>query len=239
MEVFLAFIRAYHMKIAMGIIGGLVFGLLLPPSIRHIVKMKNRKFGRENAPEVMTEYGQGLKIAFSDILPCIAAALFMTPHLCLMCILMVQMCMVCIYTDFNIRVIPNECVILLFFEAIGFRYFDGGAESFLGGLAAMAVMGALFGLAAFIMKATRGTPGVGAGDLKYALVLAFAAGWPRVLCFIGAMVGMMVIFSVCGLITKKVKMNSYYAMCLHISVGFWMSTYIPAGAKFFQSVNLG
>lgn len=97
-----------------------------------------------------------------------------------------------ITVDQLIRIIGNEMVGWMFLVAVIYRIYSGGVKSLLNALLAIGCVIAYFALADLIVRLHKGVRGVGMGDVKLAMVIALAVGFPNIYYFVLGMVIAMV-----------------------------------------------
>ncbi len=129
--------------------------------------------------------------------------------------------------DIQIRIIANEMVLFLLVLGIIYRIVAGGIHSLLGSIGALAFIIAIFGGAAFITKVITKNIGVGAGDLKLALVIAITVGYSGVFYFLGGMAAALGVYCVAGLKLGLLTSKSTFPMCGHIMAGFLIAIFAP------------
>lgn len=210
----------FLIRLAAGAILGSLLGLILiPPLVRKTVELKNRKHKKPTRLGLMTGRISRLVSALTDAVLTALSVILLPPVPAGFAVVIFQIVIVCVFVDFYIRLIANEAVVALLVLGVGYRIAAGGPASLLGSLGALGLVLALFVVCALLMMARRGTAGVGAGDFKYALVLAVAVGWDNILYFLGGLAAALLIYCLYGVWRRKLDLSSYFPMCLHLSVG--------------------
>lgn len=84
--------------------------------------------------------------------------------------------------DMRIRVIPNELVLALLLTSVAFALLEHGLAAL-----PLRLLGMAAALVIFLGTALLGLSKIGGGDIKLAMVIGFAAGFPNVLIAIAVM----------------------------------------------------
>lgn len=214
-------------KIFTGLILGGGIGYFVPFVVKKIIRMKNEKRGIEEMPRVLKSRQSKAGVIVVDGILTVAAWLTMKPTVAGIVTILIQIAIVSVLVDHYINIIANEAVIVLFLVGIAYRIVSGGAASLLGSLEALGVVIVLFGgLAAFFLKKV-GMPGIGAGDLKYAMVIAIAVGWPGVFYFLAGMAAALIVYCVIGIRFRNMSKDSGFPMCLQLSIGLLFALFFP------------
>lgn len=129
--------------------------------------------------------------------------------------------------DSYIRIIANEMLLVMLPIGLAYRIVKGGFSSLLGSLIALGVVIAVFALAMLATKLLKGAVGVGMGDIKLAMVIALAVGWPDVLLFLGGMAVAIGVYCAIGLATRVLQKNSYFPMAGMIMAGLMLALLAP------------
>lgn len=132
-----------------------------------------------------------------------------------------------ICVDHYIRIIGNEMLLALLVLGACYRFLDGGLHSFLGSLAALGIVVALFAAAAGLTFLHKGSGGVGMGDVKLAMVIAITVGWPGVVYFLGGMACAMFLYVAYLCIVNRLFFHSSFPMCAPLMIGFLASLFQP------------
>jgi Flp pilus assembly protein protease CpaA len=123
------------------------------------------------------------------------------------------------YIDINIKIIPNELVLILSILGIIFQIATNGYKILISAVICMLAMMAVFTSAAGFV----GFGKVGAGDVKLAGVMGLALGYPLIITAIFIMAIVLLIFIVCGLLIKKISLATMLPLA-----PFMISGYIAA-----------
>lgn len=103
----------------------------------------------------------------------------------------------------------------------------------------MVGVAAIFFLTMAVTQALSGTRGVGAGDIKFAMVAAFIAGYPQIVLFLmGLTVSSLAYFGV-KLTKHNFSFMSYFPMCAFIATGLGFALLgpsLPVVADYFGMV---
>ncbi len=84
--------------------------------------------------------------------------------------------------DLRIRVIPNELVMALLLLSTAFALMEHGIAAL-----PLRLLGMAAALVLFLGTALLGVSKIGGGDIKLAMAIGFAAGWPNILVAVAAM----------------------------------------------------
>ena len=219
---------AQILKIFIGILLGAFSGwIVVPRAVRTLIDVKNKKRGREPMRDVMTAKKQIYISAAADA--CLSAALciLFCPAEAIPAFCMIQIALICVWVDQFIRLIANEAIVLLLALGIVYRIVADGVGSLSGSFGAMLAVAVLFGGCAVFMKLRNGNAGVGAGDLKYAMTLAIAIGWPDLFYFFIGLAAALLFSCLIGIKSGWMRMNSYFPMCLQLTLGFLCALLVP------------
>lgn len=211
------------------IIGGTVgaaAGIYVPEWARKLIYYKCSKRGKPAPEKIMDDRKTVLAVLSADMVLTALTAIFLRPAV--LAFLIIQIALICVLVDWYIRIIANEAIALLLVLGVIYRILSGGASSLMGSLEALGLVTVLFGGCAALMTAIKGRPGVGAGDLKYAMVLAITVGWPGVLYMLLGFAAAVLIHIFVGMKVSGYTMKTYFPMCLHLSVGLLGGFFIPA-----------
>ncbi|WP_051353728.1 prepilin peptidase [Atopobium fossor] len=213
---------------------GIGFSLFLPRLTELLVDFKQAQRERE----IIAENSKAAFIAAGVIhaMFCIACGILLPVQLAIPALLLATICTVSSLVDNMLRIIANEVVLAVLAVGVIYRVLEGGFISLFSGLACMVGVAAMFFLAMAITKARSGSRGVGAGDIKLAMVSGFIAGWPAVAYFLmGLVVSSLIYFAVKWLM-KNFTFMSYFPMCSFISFGLVaaiLCPYIPGFTQVF------
>lgn len=129
--------------------------------------------------------------------------------------------------DQRVRIIPNELVLVILVIGIINRLVVGGLRSLVGGVLALFITGGIFFLSAFITRLLSGSLGIGAGDIKLAMVLSLILGLENLHMFLLGIVLFLLLYVVVGLLTKTMWIGSSFPMCTQIMGGCVIAMYEP------------
>lgn len=128
--------------------------------------------------------------------------------------------------DNKIRIIPNELVLAVAVVGLALRCVTD-IHSVLPALLTCVIATAVCLLLMGIMKALRGTVGMGAGDLKMIMACSLAAGWPGIITYlVGLCLALMVVCYV-KIFVMKEGMKSKFPMCIPLMVGLLVAVAAP------------
>ena len=96
----------------------------------------------------------------------------------------------------------------------------------------------MFFLAMAITKARSGSRGVGAGDIKLAMVCGFIAGWPAVVYFLMGLAVSSIVYFVAKWLMKNFTFMAYFPMCSFISIGLATAVLCPYIPSFTQVLGV-
>ena len=214
-------------KLILGLLLGWGFGLTVPAAVRRIAVYKNEQRGQDTPADIMSDRSRKLLAIGADIVLTTLVCLLLTPSEAILAVCMVQVSIVCVFVDGYMHIIPNEAILVLLVLAVAYRVIAEGFASLLGSLAALGLVLAIFGGCAVYMKLRKGNAGVGAGDLKYAMVLAIAFGWDNIFWFLGGTAAALLVYCGIGLYTRRLTAQTCFPMCPHLSVGLYAALLLP------------
>lgn len=138
------------------------------------------------------------------------------PIIALLIALQITICVVIAFIDINIRIIPNECVLIIVVVGLMFQLMNYGLKALLPALVSMVVMMAVFtSVAAFV-----GFGKVGAGDVKLAGAMGLALGYPLIMTGVGIMAAVLFAFIAVGMALKKLALASMLPLAPFITAGY-------------------
>ncbi|MGJ0848072.1 leader peptidase (prepilin peptidase) / N-methyltransferase [Tissierella praeacuta DSM 18095] len=141
-----------------------------------------------------------------------------------------MMCIIAVFgarIDEKIRIIPNELVLVILVLGIINRLVTGGVKSLGGGFLALTITAGIFFLSAFITRLLSGSIGIGAGDIKLAMVLSLMLGFENVYLFLVGIVLFLTLYIITGFSIKTMWIGSAFPMCTQIMGGCIMAMYEP------------
>lgn len=138
------------------------------------------------------------------------------PIIALLMAVQITICAVIAFIDINIRIIPNECVLLVAAAGLLFQLMNYGLKALLPAFVSMIVMMAVFtSVAAFV-----GFGKVGAGDVKLAGAMGLALGYPLIITGVGIMAAILLAFIGVGMALKKIALASMLPLAPFITAGY-------------------
>lgn len=213
--------------------GGIIFaaagascGFFCISLAERIVVYKCKKKGRE-----VPLYYWGNEERYICIL--LAAVLFMMAEYYYP---LVQAVLLCLFTiisiigtliDYRIRIIPNELVLSIFVLGVFFNLLEGGLKHICLSVAASVITFILFFLAGKITYYFIKNFGVGAGDVKFASVAAFAIGIERLNLFYSGIVIALSVYLMAGFYFKRLKIGCTFPMGGQLMAGFIAAFLLP------------
>lgn len=131
-----------------------------------------------------------------------------------------------VVVDSLIRIIGNEMLVVMLCFGIVYRVMDGGWHSALTAFVGVAFTTAFFAIAGVVVYLHKGVRGVGMGDVKLALVVAFTAGWPGTVYFALGTSAAMLLYVLYQAYRNRYQLHmifdvrNRFPMCLPIMTGF-------------------
>lgn len=127
--------------------------------------------------------------------------------------------------DIRIRIIPNELVLILFITGLIYTVVINGWRSLMSSLTATMLTILVFALSAIVTRKLKGAIGVGAGDIKLSMAIAFTVGFGKVYIFLFGISMAVLIYCAIGMWLKKLTIGSAFPMCGPIMFGFMVVLY--------------
>lgn len=213
-------------RIGISVFLGTIIALYLPSAI---TKLADYKMDQSQKPRVVIRLSITTRICLTvlHVLLYVAAFFYIPLPQAILVAFFITIACIAAIIDFYLRIIPNEIVLILLASGILYRILDGGFASLLGSLIALLLTIVLFAAAAGITFIRKHTIGVGAGDIKLAMVLSIALGFPGVVYFflgLGVAVIAYLLISLKGGFLIK---DSYFPMAAPILVGFLFAVFWP------------
>lgn len=128
--------------------------------------------------------------------------------------LLISIALIISIVDIKIRIIPDEMVLILIFTTLVFILSGAVTQPVLNNVFGFVASIVLFG----IMLAMRSN--FGGGDIKYIAAMGFCLGYPDILKAMMIMCGVLLVWLLYLLITKKGGLKTEFAMGPFISIGF-------------------
>ena len=219
-------------KIIVFLSAGIAISFIIPGIVQEIIRYKYAQRNKCMLVFHKSEWHKPLLIFLNGGLFALAGWKMPLPEAFLVCCF-VLIAIIGSIIDSRIRIIANEMVLLLLILGIIYRAFAGGIYSFLGSLTALALVIATFGGTALINKRIMKNVGIGAGDIKLAMVIAITVGYPGVFYFLGGMAIAMGAYCAVGLMLCLLTSSSTFPMCGHIMVGLLAAVFIPYFGPYF------
>lgn len=130
--------------------------------------------------------------------------------------LQISICAIITFIDINIRIIPNECVLLIAAAGLLFQLMNFGLKALLPALISMIAMMTVFTFVASFV----GFGKVGAGDVKLAGAMGLALGYPLIMTGIGIMAAILLAFIGLGMALKKIYLSTMLPLAPFIAAGY-------------------
>ena len=130
--------------------------------------------------------------------------------------LQITICAIITFIDINIRIIPNECVLLIAAAGLLFQLMNFGLKALLPAMISMIAMMTVFTFVASFV----GFGKVGAGDVKLAGAMGLALGYPLIMTGIGIMAAVLLAFIGLGMALKKIYLSTMLPLAPFIAAGY-------------------
>lgn len=215
------------MRSALGGLAGLLIGLYIFKISDWVIKYKSNQLSRTPA-SVISIFKQVkiFLVSLHTLLYIITFNLVSLPEAILIGFF-ITLSFVITLVDVYMGIIPNESVLIILVAGIVYRMINGGLTSFKGSLLGLGFIVLVFGITGAIVYFTRGTIGVGAGDLKLAMVAAITLGFPGTLYLLLGMAIALLGYLAIKLATRTLVMGSSFPMAGQIMVGFIIALFYP------------
>ena len=204
------------MTLILGIAGG-ALGYMIPYIANSIALYKCRKKKAELVPDerysaIYLKLGfcalngsvWGISGYIADYMPAAVLMAFLFTTALLVAII-----------DLRIRIVPNELLLVMIVTGIAFQAMKFGYTAILVSCVCMAVMVVFFTLVAGMV----GFDKVGAGDVKLAGAMGLALGYPNILTALVIMSAVFVVFSLVGLILRKLTLKTMLPFAPFMMIG--------------------
>lgn len=130
--------------------------------------------------------------------------------------IMISLGLIIAFIDINIRIIPNELVLIMMVVGLIFQVSTYGFKSLIPSLISMVVMMTVFiSVAGFV-----GFGKVGAGDVKLAAAMGLSLGYPTITIAVIIMAVVLIIFIAAGLLFKKIYMTTMLPLAPFMIAGY-------------------
>lgn len=139
-----------------------------------------------------------------------------SPLTALLISVQITICILVAFIDINIRIIPNECTILILVTGILFQVFSFGLKALIPSIITMFAMMGLFILVAGFV----GFGKVGAGDVKLAGAMGLALGYPLIITSMAIMSAVLIVFIGTGIASKKIALSTMLPLAPFITAGY-------------------
>lgn len=199
----------------MGILGFTV-GMDIPGICDKIIAYKNRK----RKSEGLKRHFNGniismLFVSVNGILWGFAGFGFDSTLIAILASLIFTVAILIFLIDLQIRLIPNELVMIMLGLGIAFQVTYFGLAALLPALICMLALGLLF----FIVGNFVGLNQVGAGDIKLAAVMGLTLGYPNITIALIGMSLALLAFCLSGLLLKRLTIYSTFALAPFMMFG--------------------
>lgn len=216
----------YLIEIVAGILG-ISIGLNLFKIRDKVVEYKCEQLGRELPEEDSIPRNYKIMFVLVHTLLYIAAFRLMPIDKAIFVGLFITLATIFTLVDISIRIIPNEMVLILLLLGIIFNTVTKGFGSLKDSLLGLLLIIFLFGLTSLVVYFLRGTIGVGAGDLKLAMVAGIILGYPDVIYFLLGMAAAMLGYLALKYVSRTLIMGSSFPMAVQIMIGFIVGLFYP------------
>ena len=205
------------------VIVNMAIAMIIPKYAYQYAKYKQEKRGKEFTGQITTS--MRVVSVLSAVAYSLYAYMFLPLTSAVFASIFMMFAIFGVIVDHMIRIIGNEMVGIMLIVANIYRVMDGGFKSLLGSLLAIVCVIAYFALADLIVRLHHGQRGVGMGDVKLAMVIAVAVGFPGIYYFVIGM-AIAVLYVVLSRILKNIYLwkqvfnpNNTFPMCGPIMVG--------------------
>ena len=215
------------MKIMIGGFLGLILGLNLFKLSEKIINYKCNQLNKELPSEdIVSKKMKNIFIIIHTLLYILGFYFIPIPQSIFVAIF-ITLALVITLVDISIRIIPNESVLFLLTIGVIYRIVDGGIASLKGSLLGLLLITGLFLGCGLIVYFMRGTIGVGAGDLKLAMVIAITIGYPGVIYFLFGLAIALLGYLGIKIVSRTFIIGTSFAMGGQILVGFILALFYP------------
>lgn len=201
-------------------------GAYIPPIVGKVAGFKCRQYGKPFLRNSFSGKSRVLVILLTAALAALSVwcvPLSQAPFYIGFCVIAIVGTLI----DTQIRMIPNELVLLLFALGLGYRLMVAGFAGLLHSLLASLITAGIFLLAAGTTFVLKKSIGVGAGDLKLAMAISFIVGLSEIYLFLFGMVASLLVYCLAGLCFRKLTVSSTFPMCGQIMAGFVFTLFAP------------
>lgn len=150
------------------------------------------------------------------------------------------MCVLAVFgarLDERIRIIPNELVLVILAIGIFNRLMLEGLKSLGSGFLALIITAGVFFLSAYVTRLLSGSIGIGAGDIKLAMVVSFMLGFDNVYLFLMGIIIFLAFYIMIGFLTKTMWIGSAFPMCTQIMGACIIAMYEPVTIKLMEDLS--
>jgi len=204
-----------YFSTVLGILG-FTLGMDIPGICDKIISYKKR---RNKSESVDLRFGGNiismLFISVNGILWGLAGLGFESKLISILVSLIFTVAILIFVIDLQIRLIPNELVLIMFGLGAAFQITYFGWEALLPALICMLAVGLLF----FLVGSFIGLNQVGAGDIKLAAVMGLILGYPYITIALIGMSMALLAFCLGGLLMKKLTIYSTFALAPFMMFG--------------------
>lgn len=200
--------------VVLGIMG-LIAGYKIPDISLKIMEYKRGK-DISVKPYLYSNMGKIIICILNSVM-CFTAGLNVDNKIAglLLCV-QITLGLVVAFIDINIRIIPNELVIVMLAIGVLSQILNFGLKSIVTSLVTMAVMMVVFmSVAGFV-----GLGKVGAGDVKLAGAMGLALGYPTIISAVFVMAIVLLVFIVTGMLMKKIYLSTMLPLAPFMMCGY-------------------
>jgi len=212
------------MKIIVTGIISIILGLILPSISQKIVAYKINKRQYEIKKISFSIYTK-IFILVINILAFILASIFEPSINSIYLMIFTEIAIIGALVDYQLRIIPNELLLLLLVIGIIYKINIHTITNIEEQVKALLLIIIIFAGTSLITKLFSNDIGVGAGDIKLSILIAFILGYPNVMIFLLGTAIFIGMFSIIGIFLGMIGPKDTFPMCGFLMGGFCLALF--------------
>jgi leader peptidase (prepilin peptidase)/N-methyltransferase len=199
---------------------GLLIGYVVPDISLKIMEYKK---GKENIKKsecfLLSKLSKICFCLFNGVTWAVAGFYIDSAFIASLINIQITLGLIIAFIDINIRIIPNELVLIIIILGIIFQTINYGLYGIIGSIMSMIFIMIVFTAIAGFM----GFGKVGAGDVKLAGAIGLALGYPLIITAMGTMAIVLLVCILAGLALKKIQLSTMLPLAPFLAAGYVFS----------------
>lgn len=212
------------MKILVTAFIAIILSLYLPALSQKIVQYKIKQRQYEIKKISFSIYTR-IFIVLVNVTIFMMATIYESHNSCIYLMIFSELAIVGALVDYQLRIIPNELLIVLLIIGIVFKISNNTILNIVQEIEGLLLIIVIFAGTAFVTKLFSNDIGIGAGDIKLSIIIAFILGYPNVIFFLLGTAIFIGIFSIVGIFFGIIGPKDTFPMCGFLMSGFCLALF--------------